>query len=355
MRSKTIEASTMLKCTTSFTLSLSPLLDSHPPLPLLPRPVPAAATIPPAERAGPPAPGLLLPLPPLPPHLPGLSARDQPSEGDQDYHAEVFSPSKILSFLPISLKNFSFPPISLKKFIFSHIQLYLPPKFGLFPYLALNFRLLFQLFIFPLSVLQGVGESVRGVVREEVDSALQKHAHSISPEARAMEERARKEVSLSPSFSFLPRVHPYITERKLSDYNTQDGSFCRWKFAPESQPATCRSSLCIYNLSTSLLQVFSLMSILPACSYCCVHFTASITCITKEFRIVVSSHVSEYQLLSYCRILLNSNVSHTHTHTGDSAPGAVSGVEPSLRDGSLDLRPLPRPIPVPAGDPRGRI
>ncbi|CAI8015530.1 Enhancer of mRNA-decapping protein 4 [Geodia barretti] len=43
------------------------------------------------------------------------------------------------------------------------------------------------------SVLQGVGESVRGVVREEIDSALQKHAHSISPEARAMEERARKE------------------------------------------------------------------------------------------------------------------------------------------------------------------
>jgi enhancer of mRNA-decapping protein 4 len=43
------------------------------------------------------------------------------------------------------------------------------------------------------SVLQGVGESVRGVVREEVDSALQRHAHSINPEARAMEERARKQ------------------------------------------------------------------------------------------------------------------------------------------------------------------
>jgi enhancer of mRNA-decapping protein 4 len=43
------------------------------------------------------------------------------------------------------------------------------------------------------SAMEGVGESVRGVVREEVDSALQRHADSVNPEAKAMEERARRQ------------------------------------------------------------------------------------------------------------------------------------------------------------------
>ena len=43
--------------------------------------------------------------------------------------------------------------------------------------------------------MQGVSEGVRGVVREEVEAALQRHAHTVNPEAQAQEERARRQVS----------------------------------------------------------------------------------------------------------------------------------------------------------------
>ena len=52
-------------------------------------------------------------------------------------------------------------------------------------------------YIFPCSTVQGVSEGVRSVVREEVETALQRHAHTVNPEAQAQEERARKQVSHS--------------------------------------------------------------------------------------------------------------------------------------------------------------
>ena len=76
--------------------------------------------------------------------------------------------------------------------------------------------------LFPCSTVQGVCESVRSVVREEVEAALQRHAHTVNPEAQAQVERARKQVSQSALL-----------------WQTDEAIFCLTHFALHDTPCVC--------------------------------------------------------------------------------------------------------------------
>jgi enhancer of mRNA-decapping protein 4 len=67
------------------------------------------------------------------------------------------------------------------------------------------------------STVQGVSEGVRGVVREEVEAALQRHAHTVNPEAQAQEERARRQEEIQKMIQSQDLNRAFETALSTSD------------------------------------------------------------------------------------------------------------------------------------------